>query len=235
MWNGCHTRTSGNSHSSEWTAKHIEYLWTSHDTKESSSWSDQDATKAYWAGVCSKTSWNICYTKGAGSAAPTRHPGVFATSVSSPVMVTANLKTPTPNLCNSTPQSTCPHVLTPGSVTTTPSSTSSGTPSSTNQSPTSDGGQLTGELKYISKYLVQYIPSITPKTKESSASKRVFGARILTSAQCLNMIQWRGEKKKKLLEEKVEAKNREGAKESGEGSSSQEEGRRESQKSRASC
>ena len=53
-----------NSHSSEWTAKHIKYLWKSHDTKESSFWSDKDATKACWAGVCSKTSWNIRYTKG---------------------------------------------------------------------------------------------------------------------------------------------------------------------------
>ena len=125
-------------------------------------------------------------------AASVKHPGVATTSTSSPGMSAANIKS---LAHNSTPQSDCPSVHTTASVTTTPSSTSSGTPSSP-----------TGELKYISKYLIQYIPSTTPKIKESSASKRVSGARILTSAQCLNMIQEREEKKKKLLEEKEKRK-----------------------------
>ena len=85
-----------------------------------------------------------------------------------------------PNLCNSATQSTCPLVLIPGSVTTMPS-TSCGTPLSIKQSPTSDKGQPTDELKYISKYLGQYIPSVTPKTKESSASKSLWNK---NSNQC---------------------------------------------------
>ena len=139
--------------------------------------------------------------------AKVKHPGVATTPLPSaepPETAAAKLKTPLPNSNISTPTSTCPSVLSPHSAMTTPLSTTSSTPSSDDQSPAS--GNTKGELKYISKYLVQYIPSTTPKPKESSASKRVSGARILTSAQCLNMIQEREEKKKKLLEEKEKRK-----------------------------
>ena len=142
--------------------------------------------------------------KRVGPAATSKPPGVATTPLSSaesPGMAAVQLKTPVPNSNNSTPMSTCSRVLTSGSVTNTPSST---TPSSDDQSPAN--GDPKGELKYISKYLVQYVPSTTPKPKESSSSKRVSGARILTSAQCLNMIQEREDKKKKLLEEKEQRK-----------------------------
>ena len=145
--------------------------------------------------------------KRVGPAATSKPPGVATTPLSSaesPGMAAVQLKTPVPNSNNSTPMSTCSRVLTSGSVTNTPSST---TPSSDDQSPAN--GDPKGELKYISKYLVQYVPSTTPKPKESSSSKRVSGARILTSAQCLNMIQEREDKKKKLLEKELRKLERE--------------------------
>jgi len=56
-----------------------------------------------------------------------------------------------------------------------------------------------GELKYISKYLVQYVPV---KPKKPSTASRVTGARILTSEECAQLIFEREEKKKKEKEEK---------------------------------
>lgn len=54
-----------------------------------------------------------------------------------------------------------------------------------------------GELRYISKYLVQYVPAApAPKTK-SSAAKRVSGARVLTRPKCAAILQEREDKKKK--------------------------------------
>ncbi|XP_065908189.1 axoneme-associated protein mst101(3)-like [Dysidea avara] len=56
-----------------------------------------------------------------------------------------------------------------------------------------------GELKYISKYLVQYVPV---KAKKPPTSGRVTGARILTSEECAQLIFEHEEKKKKEKEEK---------------------------------
>ena len=56
-----------------------------------------------------------------------------------------------------------------------------------------------GELNYISKYLVQYIPA---KKAPPTGQRATTGARVLTSEECAQLIYERDEKKKKQLEEK---------------------------------
>jgi len=55
-----------------------------------------------------------------------------------------------------------------------------------------------GELNYISKYLIQYVPV----KKIPKASKRATGARVLTSDECAKSIFEKDEKKRKEKEEK---------------------------------
>jgi len=57
--------------------------------------------------------------------------------------------------------------------------------------------QHEGSLKYISKYLVQYIPV---KPKRPSSSSCVTGTRILTSEECVQIIFECEEKKRKEKE-----------------------------------
>ena len=59
-----------------------------------------------------------------------------------------------------------------------------------------------GELKYISKYLIQYVP-VKPQ-KVSAAGKRAPGARMLTSDECVQIL--KEQKEKKELEEKAKRK-----------------------------
>lgn len=59
-----------------------------------------------------------------------------------------------------------------------------------------------GELTFISKYLIQYVPT---KPKKAPAA-RATGARILTSEECSKMIFEREEKKRKEREEKEQRK-----------------------------
>ena len=61
-------------------------------------------------------------------------------------------------------------------------------------------------MRYISKYLVQYVA--TPKTTKPVA-QRVSGARILTSSECEAILLERGAKKKKLKKRKVEREKKE--------------------------
>ena len=61
-----------------------------------------------------------------------------------------------------------------------------------------------GELKYISKYLIQYVP-VKPQTV-SAAGKCAPGARVLTSDECVQILKEREEKKKRELEEKAKRK-----------------------------
>jgi len=61
------------------------------------------------------------------------------------------------------------------------------------------GPQHEGSLKYINKYLVQYVPV---KQKKPSSSSCVTGARILTSEECAQIIFEHEEKKKKEKEGK---------------------------------
>ena len=89
-----------------------------------------------------------------------------------------------------------PHTPGSGGSLTSPGS---GTPGSLNQTPG------TGELKYISKYLVQYVAA-TPKAKPAASAQRVSGARVLTSAQCVAILKEREEQKKKEQEEKEKRK-----------------------------
>lgn len=81
--------------------------------------------------------------------------------------------------------------------------TSSGSP---------DHSQTAGELKYISKYLVQYAAA-TSKAKPAVSMQRVSGARVLTRTQCVAILKEREEQKKKEQEEKrkrkLEARERE--------------------------
>ena len=80
-------------------------------------------------------------------------------------------------------------------------------PASTLSSASTPGSS--GELRYISKYLVQYVS--TPKTTQPVA-KRVSGARVLTSAQCAAILEEREEKKRKEQEEKEQRKKERGQK-----------------------
>ena len=72
------------------------------------------------------------------------------------------------------------------------------------KSPGSTQSSPDGELSYISKYLVQFVPS--PPTTKASAAKRVSGARVLTSAKCAAILEEREEKKRKEQEEKDKRK-----------------------------
>ena len=60
------------------------------------------------------------------------------------------------------------------------------------------------ELRYISKYLIQYVP--VKQRKISSMGKRVTGARVLTSDECAQILAEQQEKKQKDLEEKEKRK-----------------------------
>ena len=61
------------------------------------------------------------------------------------------------------------------------------------------------ELKHISKFLIQYVPS-KGKTNPSQAAKRVSGAKILTSTECAAIIEEREKNKKIKEQEKDERK-----------------------------
>ena len=61
-----------------------------------------------------------------------------------------------------------------------------------------------GELRYISKYLIQYVP--IKQKKISSTGKRATGARVLTSDECAQILVEQQEKKQKDLEEKEKRK-----------------------------
>ena len=110
----------------------------------------------------------------------------------------------TPCTAPRTPGST---PLSPGMVPRTPGPTSLSHGSEGHTSPAcgSAGPEHSGELRYISKYLVQFVPATKPKDK-TSAAKRVSGARVLTSAKCAAILQEREEKKRKEQEEKEQRK-----------------------------
>ena len=55
-----------------------------------------------------------------------------------------------------------------------------------------------GELNYISKYMIQYVPT----KKKVDTGKRATGARVLTSDECAKLIFEKEEKKRKEREEK---------------------------------
>ena len=55
-----------------------------------------------------------------------------------------------------------------------------------------------GELRYISKYLVQFVPNAKPKNKEEVV--RISGARVLISDRCAAILKEREEKKQKEKE-----------------------------------
>ena len=60
------------------------------------------------------------------------------------------------------------------------------------------------KLRYISKYLVQFVPDAKPQTKGTTV--QISGARVLTSEKCATIIQEREEKKRKEQEEKERKK-----------------------------
>ena len=61
-----------------------------------------------------------------------------------------------------------------------------------------------GELRYISKYLVQFVPDARPQKKEQAVHISV--ARVLTSEKCAILLKEREEKKQKEKEEKEKRK-----------------------------
>ena len=63
--------------------------------------------------------------------------------------------------------------------------------------------QDNGKLRYISKYLVQFVPDAKPQNKE--ATVRISGARVLTSEKCAAILK-ECEKKRKEEEEKERKK-----------------------------
>ena len=79
----------------------------------------------------------------------------------------------------------------------------SGTPPFGAGTPGSDTSGSPEQLKYISKYLVQYVPC--PPQKKAEA-KWVGGARILTSSECVSILKEREEKKRIEAEEKEKRK-----------------------------
>ena len=60
--------------------------------------------------------------------------------------------------------------------------------------------QQNDKLRYISKYLVQFVPDAKPRNKETTV--RISGARVLTSDKCVAILKEREEKIKKQQEEK---------------------------------
>ena len=107
-----------------------------------------------------------------------------------------------PHLCGlkSPSLSTGSVVYTPGLNTSSPASSSAAsTPSSPSYTPHLRSAGSTesspgGELRYISKYLVQFAPA-PPNTKASTA-KWISGARVLTSAKCAAILEEQEEKGK---------------------------------------
>ena len=59
-----------------------------------------------------------------------------------------------------------------------------------------------GELNYISKYLIQYVPV----KKVQKASKRATGARVLTIDECAKSIIFEQDEKKRKEKEEKEAR-----------------------------
>ena len=60
--------------------------------------------------------------------------------------------------------------------------------------------QTNDKLRYISKYLVQFVPDAKPQNKETMV--RISGARVLTSEKCTAILKEREEKKRIEQEEK---------------------------------
>ena len=58
------------------------------------------------------------------------------------------------------------------------------------------------KLRYISKYLVQYVPDACPQNKETAV--RISGARVLTSDKCVAILKEREEKQKQQQREREE-------------------------------
>ena len=63
-----------------------------------------------------------------------------------------------------------------------------------------NGVERRGELKYILKYLVQFVLDAKPEKKEQTV--RISGARVLTSDKCASILKECEEKKQKEKEEK---------------------------------
>ena len=61
-----------------------------------------------------------------------------------------------------------------------------------------------GDLRYISKYLVQFVPNAKPQSKHQMV--RISGARVLTGDTCAAILQEREEKKQKEKAEKEKRK-----------------------------
>jgi hypothetical protein len=105
------------------------------------------------------------------------------------------------SLLSSAPTTPSPSLSSSTSSSTTPASSNAGSSGFSSGSEPSPG--RSGELRYISKYLVQYVA--TPKTTKPVA-QRVSGARILTSSECEAILLEREAKKKKETEEKEKRK-----------------------------
>ncbi|XP_065895973.1 uncharacterized protein [Dysidea avara] len=65
-------------------------------------------------------------------------------------------------------------------------------------------GDQPHNLRYISKYLVQFVPDAKPQKTETAV--RISGARVLTSEKCVYILKEREEKRKQQEEEKESKK-----------------------------
>ena len=120
---------------------------------------------------------------------------------SSPVATSVTPGTPVHSCGSKSPSlSTSSVVHTPGLHMSSPvSSSAASTPSSSHTPhPRSGGSSPDRELRYISKYLVQYVPA--PPNTKASAAKQISGARVLTNAKCAAILEEREEKKRKEQE-----------------------------------
>ena len=75
-----------------------------------------------------------------------------------------------------------------------------GTTCSSNLTTTTSCNRSKENLRYISKYLVQYVPDARPQNK--AAAVRISGARVLTSDKCVAILKEREEKQKQQQQEK---------------------------------
>ena len=82
-------------------------------------------------------------------------------------------------------------------------SESNKTQNTSKDAPNNSANSSGRELQYISKYLIQYVPT-KPAKKDETA--RISGARVLTGDKCAALLKEREEKKRKEKEEKEKRK-----------------------------
>ena len=131
------------------------------------------------------------------------------TNISTPSSSTVNISTPSSSTAfNSTPNSSTADNISPPSlamvVNNAPAPISQAAVNNTSTSSSKSPTAIPHSSNMISKYLIQYVPAIVEKKK--TASTRVTGLRVLTSAEGLAILTEKEEKMKQEKEEKEKRK-----------------------------